>query len=285
MPNIKPGYLGIAKVGNVYIRCTGFSINPTQEVLFYNHTIGLNDTVPEDSATKGEDITQTQTQRRIWRPSTINIAGSMTFPATVENINVMFDNAKNGSIIDSIDFKYYCGTGRSFRQCRVNSYEFSITAGDILNINVDVVARDIDQMSSSLPSYIEPQGLISHDEIKVTINGDTEINDAIIQGINFRINNNAMPIYTVTPQGVSNSLMPADIRLGMQEISGSIIIYLQQGREFIPIDQADPYEIVIESHSFNEKIYAVFQSNQMEGIVGPVVTTIPFVGVDRAFGD
>ncbi len=65
---VRPGYMGLAVVDGTQFRCTSFSVNPNQDVLFYNHVIGLKDTVPSDSATKGEDLSKINTQRRIWRP-------------------------------------------------------------------------------------------------------------------------------------------------------------------------------------------------------------------------
>ncbi len=71
---VRPGYMGLASIDGSYIRCTSFSVNPSQEATFYDHVIGLKDTVPSNSATKGEDlgITYANTQKRIWEKSSFN---------------------------------------------------------------------------------------------------------------------------------------------------------------------------------------------------------------------
>ena len=284
----QPGYIGVLSVGGQKIRCTSFSLNPEQKPLFYNHIIGLNDTVTSDGATKNDDPGNIQTQRRIWRPSTVLVGGSLAFPATQNTISTFFDPAKDGSFIDSIDFKYYCGEGKSFSQCRVGGYGFSVQSGDIANITVDLVGIEIEvDPSVGTDQYIEPEKLMTWDTISVAVSGASfTVDSALITAIDFKINNNANPVYVSGAPGAD--LTAYDIRLGTQEVEGTVTVYLKSGYEYIPTSLSSVSTITITAASgwstWSTNIDVVFHSNRMDGLVGPVVTSLPFSGVDKAFG-
>lgn len=273
------GYIGILSLNGKKIRCTSFSINPNQTSLFYNHVIGLNDTVPNGDGTKGEAVGIIQTQRRIWRPSTVSISGSISFPATKDNIKAIFDYAKYGNYFD-ITFNYYCKEGKTFKYCRINGFELSVQSGDIVNISLDIVCKDIGDSTVEM-TYNDAEKLITWDKVSVTGSG---FDSNGINGFSFKINNNAMPIYISQDPSSTDStgLKPFDLRLGMQEVTGSIMVYLKAGEEFIDANGLVPITVTVDTWSTT--INAVFQSNRMDGLVGPVMTELPFVGVDKAFG-
>ena len=283
--SVRPGYMGIARIGSHTIRCTSFDVNPNQSSSFYDHVIGINDTVPSTSATKGEALHTRKTQKRIWRPSVIEVSGGMAFPATVAGgggtaVLDVFSLAAYADYFD-LDFWYYCNIGKSFKNCRINTFGFDISAGGILNINLSVLGMNI------IDSGFEPmkkvsEKLVTWDTVKITVDNYSPIENVLITGFNFEINNNLSNIYTNGPIS-PGSLKPHDIRAGMQSVSGSIRIFLDQGQEFIPINAIDYSEIKIESPVLNTTIHAVFQSNQMSGSVGPIITELPFVGVDKYF--
>jgi len=283
---VRPGYMGIARVNDKLIRCTSFDVNPNQSVSFYDHTIGLNDTSPSNSSTKGEALHTRQTQQRIWRPSVIEVSGGMGFPAAIADIgtiavNEIFSLAAYADYFD-LDFWYYCGMGKKFKNCRINTFSFNIQAADILNIDTNIFAKDIEEDSPTEPFQTIAEKLITWDVIKVTVTNYSPIENILITGFNFQINNNLSNIYT-NGSILSPTLKPYDIRVGMQQVSGSVTIFLDQGQEFIPISLEDYAEIKIESPCINTTMHVVFQSNQISGQVGPVVTEIPFVGVDKYF--
>jgi len=276
-----PGYIGQAEVDGVSIRCSDFSLNPSQDFTFYDHTIGLNDTVPSNNSSKGESVGDIQTQKRIGRPSPISIGGGISFPATQGNLGVLFDNAKYGTYFD-VDFQYHRGVGqdsRSFSDCRVNQYTFSITAGDILNISADFLAKDMSE-SGGVGNNIFAEKLITWDQVLVSSSG---LGSYGIQGIEFSVNNNLKNIYTVGSSTGEDAFKPSDIRVGMQEVTGSISVYNIPGKSFIT-DSTSSSTISISAAGFNTDIEVVFKPQDIPGTLGPVITSIPFVGVDKAFG-
>ena len=294
---VRSGFMGLANIGNTQIRCTSFSVNPNQDVSFYNHVIGLKDTIPTDSTTKGEILpkpvagnTYANIQRKIWRPSPISITGGMAFPATETSLKTVFDLARYANYFD-LAFIYYCASGlsqdfnaRTFNDCRINGFDFSITSGDIVNISIDVVGKNVEQRDDYV-HYTTPQKLITWDEVNTTItNAPFTVDKLMINGLSFKINNNIQTIYTAgTSLTTSESLYPYDLRVGMQEVTGSLSVYLDAGKEFIPINLATPATIQMIMPSLTVRMTVVFKSNQMDGLVGPIITQLPFVGVDYSF--
>lgn len=295
MSNVKTGYMGIASIdtgGDTFlIRCTDFNLNPQQDVSFYDHVIGLNDTIPVDSDTKGEEVGVIQTQKKYWRPSPITIQGGMSFPAAYPNIpgssinfQSLFDFAKYGDYFD-LDFKYFCGSGRKFENCRVNNFSLSVMSGDIVNISVDIMSKNMID-SDSIETTSVAQKLITWDKVQLTLNGDlggiADVNN--LQGFDFTINNNAQAIHTASPSDQTNKLLPYDLRLGTQEVTGTLYIYKKQGHDFLlPTTSNAIMDLTI--GSFNTPIYAVIKPKQISGVIGPVILNIPFVGIDKVFGD
>ena len=285
--HVRAGYMGLAKVGSTTIRCTSFSVNTTQDLSFYNHVIGLRDTVPSGNATKGEG-SATQIQRKIWRPSPISIGGGIGFPATETSLSTIFDLAKRADYFDTV-FKYHCaGEGdsnnpRTFKDCRINSFDLSVTAGDIVNVSMDVLCKKL-TIAGSSSVYTVPQKLLTWDKIKVTADS---ITDYLIQGFSLKINNNLQNIYTTTAtttysETSPESLLPTDIRVGMQEVTGSLSVYLASGQRFIT-GGSTVININFSSSSLSFRITAVYKPSQLEGAVGPIITQVPFVGVDTYF--
>jgi len=165
--------------------------------------------------------------------------------------------------------------------------DFNITAGDVLNVSIDVLAKSMSGPTSGTISYTTPEKLITWDKVSVEVSGGYFLTK--IQGFSLSINNNAAYIYTGKPNGSGSatdkeSLFPYDIRLGTQEVSGSVMVYLDQGEEFIPIVLANPYTIKFILPGLTITMPVVFNSQNLAGVVGPVITTIPFVGVDKALG-
>ena len=284
MADLKAGYIGIAQLeSGLKIRCIDFNVNPQQDALFYNHAIGLNDTVPTNSSTKGEVVGTIQTQRRIWRPSPIALSGGMSFPATEGNLQEMFDHMKYGTYFN-LDFEYYCETQRKFTNCRLNSYNFSITAGDIINTTVDLQALDVEDNTGHIGNS-DPEKLITWDKVEISISGDSGIDNSYIQGLDINVNNNLTPIYTANPGTAMDNLLPYDLRLGMQEVTGNLTLFLKEGREYIPTTLTDAIVISITAPSFTTDVNVVLRPRDLNGAIGPIVTSIPFVGVDKAFGE
>jgi hypothetical protein len=286
MADIEPGYIGISDVDGTLFRCTDFNVNANQDFEFYNHTIGLNDTIPADDATKGEDIGVHQTQRTFVRPGRWSLGGSVSFPATNDTATVskFFESIKTGSVIDALTMWYYCKNGRTYKDCRTDSFTLDVTAGDIVNVTAGVKAKTFDENGGDQPSFQVAQKLVTWDEFDISVAG-AAFDDSLIKSFSLAVNNNAQEIYTLDPDNDQSELGPHDIRLGMQEVSGTITIYLRDGDVLLPdcVDPAVPTVINIGFAGWNTNINVLFLPIKSSAAIGPVTTTIGFVGIDKAF--
>lgn len=289
--SVKPGYMGLADIGGTKVRCNSFSINPNQDVLFYDHVIGLKDTVPADNSTKQEDLglTYANVQRKIWRPSPISITGGISFPATENNLSDIFNLARYANYFNT-DFTYYChaseDNSRTFTDCRINSFDFNIVSGDIVNISLDVACKNVEANNQSA-NYTGAEKLITWDKVPVEIsNAPFSTSNIVVQAFNFKINNNLQTIYTTTSEtNTTESLLPTDIRVGMQEVTGTVTLYVNRGYKFIPIGLNNVANIQANmgAAGINLNMTVVFKPSQLEGNVGPILVQLPFVCVDYYF--
>lgn len=289
--SVKPGYMGLADIGGTKVRCNSFSINPNQDVLFYDHVIGLKDTVPVDNSTKQEDLglTYANIQKRIWRPSPISITGGISFPATENNLSGIFNLARYANYFET-NFTYYCDpsedNSRTFTDCRINSFDFNIVSGDIVNISLDVACKNVEANNQSV-NYTSAEKLITWDKVPVEIsNAPFNISGIVVQALNFKINNNLQTIYTTTSAtNTTESLLPTDIRVGMQEVTGTLTLYVNRGYNFIPINLSNTANIQADMGvaGINLNMTVVFKPRQLEGNVGPILVQLPFVCVDYYF--
>lgn len=279
MARVLPGYIGILDSSYGKIRCSEFNVVREQNPLFYDHTIGLRDTIPQGNTTKGEgeDI---NLQKTIMRHGTKIISGSFSFNPDESTSIPFFEEAKRGTDLD-MSFGYICSTastnGFNFSLCRVNSFSLTATAGDIVSVSVDVMGK-IAESTNITTDYSDAKKLITWD--KVSVIGKTIGVVSGVQAFSLNINNNLMPIYTAN-SNYDENLLPLKLRVGMQEVTGSITIYGVQASDFT-ISNEEEIELTV--GDFSTPINLVFNTYRPEGLVGPIITTIPFVGIDRAFG-
>ena len=253
MSRVNTGYTGILEGPEGLIRCTDFNVIRQQEVLFYDHVIGLVDTIPSGIETKGEDTT-INIQKTIERPGVKLVSGGLAFPVTEENSSAFFEEVKRGQWFD-FTFDYSCGDGAfQFRDCRVNSYTFSATAGDIATVSVDIMGKDYKALSY-LGNYQDAQKLMTWDKIKIE---GVPGNNGIVS-FTFTVNNNLMPIYTAK-ENKDKSLKPFDIRVGMQSVTGSVTVY--KNNDEFEFDLSQPVQLKLTVPGFTTPINVVFKPSQ-----------------------
>lgn len=276
---VKAGYMGIADIDGQKIRCTEFSVSPKQEPLFYDHIVGLRDTTPNVDAGvfQGKaDIGALNAQKIIWRPGVKTFQGGMSFPLTDLSGASLFNYARTGDNF-SLSFQYDCGEiGRTYSSCKVNGYTFSVSAGDICNVQVDIMAIECVEDTFE-PSYEEVEKLVTWDDVK--LGGLSSPASAFT----FTINNNCKPIYTAGGNNILK-LSPAKIRVGMQEVTGSITFYNKE-RDLSFMDNiTDPTTITLTAGPLETELNVIFKPIEISGRSGPVLSTLAFVGVDHALG-
>ncbi|GAG85212.1 unnamed protein product, partial [marine sediment metagenome] len=251
--NVEPGYMGYALIDGGLYRCTDMSLAPSQEPVFYDHVVGLKDVLPAaGSGTKGatDEKGVSNAQKIVWRPSTISYEGNISFPVMdissgcssgSLNLDYVFNLAKYGDTFEVV-CTYNCLTGRKFTGCKINTMSFSITAGDIVTVSLQIVATGMSESLLTPEQFDINQKLVTWD--KVIVNGNVStVNFEEMQAFSLDINNNINTIYT------HGSLAPRELRVGMQEVGGSLTIYNKNGILFLPTD-AEQTQLTLEVVNF-----------------------------------
>lgn len=278
---VKAGYMGWAEVGDYKVRCTDFNVKLRQDVLFYDHIIGLRDSIPTSIfGGKGEaDPPAFNKQKIFYRPSVKIVEGNINFPLAEWSAKAFFEPAYKGDSTD-ITLIYACGVKRKFTDCKINTYNFSATSGELANISISVMGKSIDPDSgTSEEIYDTPEKLITFDNVKIIGTGG---DDGIVS-FDFSINNNCIPIYTAGTNMATDKLLANDIRVGMQQVTGSITFYNDIG----PIDTfietiTAPQTVTVTAGDFSAELTILYQYPERQGQVSAYVRTIPFVCVDYA---
>jgi hypothetical protein len=286
---INPGYLGLCEIDGLKVRVTDFTVNVRQEVQFYDHIIGLRDGTPSGLNTKGDDA-ELNVQRHIWRPGTKIVAGGISFPATVDNLQKTFNLIRSGDDF-TLKFNYACNdVERTFNFCKINSFSFSATAGETLQIQLDIMGRHIEEDTGS-NLYDTPAQILTWDKIKID-----SISDDPVQSFNFTVNNNCIPIYTAgsnNPNGDDDDsgLFPKEIRVGMQSVTGMIVYYVK-GVPYVGLKADTGFEkIRVEigrdcgDNDFDEELCVIYRPIERSSSLGALLHPLPFVGVGKALGE
>lgn len=277
---IHPGFMGHASVaGWPQVRCTDFSVNVKQEPIFYDHTIGLRDSISTNIYdVKGDDDSHNP-QKIFWRPGVKLAQGIFGFPWTTNNLGVLLNQAIYGDDFD-MSFYYTCGIGRRFKNCKVNSYSLKLTNGDFVSSTVDIMTphMEVDDVLNLTP-VISTEKLVTWDSVVIT-----GLPNAIAEVVSFdlTINNGVLPIYTAGQNNSGDKLEPKELRVGMQMVSGSVSYYTYNNLVFMEnISTSTSVGITIGSYqTINLKL--VFKPMEQSAATGAVIRTVPFVGVDKA---
>ena len=282
-PSINQGFMGSAIINGDNYRCTDFQISTGQELLFYNSVIGLNDTIPTTKATKGEDTGLYNVQHNIFRPGTIDVSGTISIIPEENNIQNVYNLARNGNPFD-VTLIYFCsdgagtGTSRSFIGCKMGNFSLSISASDILQISIGVTAVEASDDTSTL-RITDSEKLLTWDKVSIAGSGAD-----ILQAFDLSVENPIIPVYTSSPGNAMSDFGVKELRIGTQNVTGSISGYNRPNLELLTAASAQSGLTLEIGSSFSETLEVVFLPNNPSGSVGPMVTTIPFVGVNNALG-
>jgi hypothetical protein len=206
------------------IRITGGSLNPVQAI-------------------NAPDMVQGDYNKRAWNYMGIETGGNFTGPLGEKTALTMTQYAWNrdntvGDKLETaniqIDLYFYKSgnsqQGRTFENCQVQSYQLSITAGEVCNFTADFFGTTV---SKSTPGTITPSSptsgdlpcekLITWDQCGLTglPTGLSANIDEEIQGWSLTINNNLKRIQRVGQP----DLFPVEILAGIRAVEGSITIY------------------------------------------------------------
>jgi hypothetical protein len=300
MATITPGFRGLARIGSNKVRFNSCTLNAVQEV-------------------EAPDLVMGDDTHDAWAYGKIEVAGAISGPVTESTgafINAL-DQAtgvSGGGLGAEIDVHYYAGFDRRFGGCELNSFSFTITAGEVVTFNLDIIGETVDTdpygatsgtTVASNTTFTKGEKLVTWDKAVLRVSGLKEDDSFTfadvaqlsgLQSFTFNASNNITRQFII-----SESSLFGDLVEGMKAVTGSVVSYIEQssgnvegvngpfgdgeatpaGADFWDAyngDEANPFEFDIGS---NLKIRSAvrFHRGTTELGVGPVVTTINFTGV------
>ena len=286
--SINPGYRGLAYISGVgQVRFESANIAAKQEVTAPDLIMGDWD---HDAYVYGK----------------IDVQGTISGPVTETFIagalgGGLWDwgvvrTAPCGSLAEAdIDLYYYCegasgGSARKFGGLKVNSLNFSVTAGEIAQFNLDVMGISAGNWTTeNPPHYTDSEKLITWDQTSVDITpgfsgGALAAPDIKFQSFEFTVANNLEPKYTLNQP----NLFPVQIVDGLRTITGSLSVYNTPNE-----DGADTWLDYIASNTatinFNIGALSLAMKVQFHRVapsssVGAIVSTVAFTGVGHQTG-
>lgn len=254
---VSPGYIGyITVAGNNYL-CSDANMGGTQEPLFYDHLYGLLDS-GTGSGTKGEG-SSVNPQKKYWRPGPNLYQGS----ASVTGLALKTQAAEAKEF--GMELHYNCSGGVNFGKCKINHWTFSCAAGDIITTSFDVLGLEQTGGSASSVDAITACGVKTWRDVSIGLGSDAN-------GVEVTINNNLIPIYTR-----ATGADPKEIRVGMQEVRGSVTFYQSTAPSTL---SEDTLTIGDGSTSMSINLFYIPERTTMGP--SPATFTVPFVGRDIA---
>jgi hypothetical protein len=227
-------YLGTCTFAGKSMFCTNMSASIEAKPTFFDHVVGLRDT---DSGSKGKGNLQ-KTQKRIYRYSPVLAKMSMSGPATSEGLKVLFDAAKKGDEIDCEMLFWKGGQGYKITKGIVSSFGMEIKAGEAVTFNAEIVGKDMSEDAIDSPAICTKIMVWTDVRIKTILGAN-------LVSFSLNINNPIKPVWTSGDGegtvGVEPKLFPSDLRIGIQEVTGSVTSYsanLWEGEDRIEISEA-----------------------------------------------
>ena len=271
--DIKPGFMGYAAIGNQVLLINSFSFNAEQDIQFYDHTVGLRDSVPTTlNSTKGDTSWYLHPQKSIYRPGVIAINGTLDATMDDTTCTTLFNYAKKGDTIDALQYIYNCKLQRTFKKCRINTFTLSASAGDVVKTNASFLALDLSESQDDGTPQTNSSKIVTFDKVGITC---YDI-DAPIITFSMTINNSAAYVYSAGTN-LSSNLLPKEIRMGVQDVRGTMTFYTK-GVDWKHVGQTvSTINVVIGTLSF--KLQCMFLPIKRDGAVGAIVSTLPFIGV------
>ena len=274
---IHMGYMGQATIDGTVVKITSSSINPVQ-------VIEAPELVQGDFVKKAVNYGKIETGGNIAGPVAENSIAALWADAIDRT---SFGDQMAHSI--PIDILYYKGGGRSFADCQLNTFQISVTAGDVAQFTIDFMGTTSAALLGP-PSAVSCEKLVTWDKCSMTC---ADLGTAVdqIQSYTFSMGNALQRVYKIkTPP---NNLFPAEILAGMQVITGSVSFYADDVLDTeLPIwpggkfgaDSWDDYTASASPLSFGAgpitaNAYVMWNRPEANAQTGPAIYTVAFTGV------
>jgi hypothetical protein len=278
MTNIFAGFTGYAElmngdgsVGDPYkgngtkVRFASCSLNATQEIEAPEMVMGDN-------------------THDAWAYGKIEVGGAISGPVT-ESLGAFLTGFKS-----TIGVKYYSGFSRIFKGCVIQSFSFSVTAGDIVQFTLNIIGTGF-EIGGPNSTFTKGEKIVTWDKAVLQIGPLTEDEDLTVpvlsafpglQSFTIEASNNVTRQFVI-----SESSLFGDLVFGMKSVTGSVTSYTLgssagygSGEYFWDAYEGDEaYPLSFSAGNFTVSTAVRFHRGTTDLSPGPVVTTVGFTGV------
>lgn len=284
--------------------CTSMNSGIENSIQFYDHVVGLRDkdytgtlnkgpATDDDSAGGYKNI-----QKKIYRYPPSLFKGKFSGPVAIDtsivpiktSIEDIIESAINGTTINQIDFLYWSSPsptgivtkrGHRVKDCIVESITININAGDVAVFDISVVAKKPEDVPIFTPKSINCSKLLTWDQCNITTYLGTEtLLAGDVASFSITIKNTVIPIYVsgTTPSSTDTYpyyYEPKELRLGMQEVTGTVGMYGWN------IWETDPDVLKFKLGTKEWSLNVLYQPTPSSAAGGGevYVASTPFVGV------
>lgn len=289
MANARMSYIGRCQVEGILIPTTSMNSAIENNISFYEHTVGLQDTNFTGDQTKGPNPNPdlsggyNQIQRKIFRYSPSIVKGKMSGPIssndTTINVKNLIEHAIKGTEITTMDFIYFSspsgsGTneGHQMLNSLIESLTINISSGEVANFDANIISKSMVDTPSFTTQSSVCSKLLTWDKCSIisSLVGD-------IQNFSIVIKNNVIPIYVSGSTVPTNNYYgPYALRLGMQEVTGTIGTY---GFNTWNNANADILTFKLGNNEWKLNIRYNPTASNATGSNEPYVSSTPYTGV------
>lgn len=206
-----------------------------------NKTFGVRATSCDlklSQAIEKPEVVTGKFDRTVYKLGPKEVGGSVAFPAVLETVSAddttqvmdaLWELAvyrdSSGRLKDNlyIDVRYAADNSSfTFERCLINSFKWSVTQGDLVNVETDIIGRKRAVSSGIVaPTYATRNTrAATWADVNITVEfGGDSITGEWIRSFEATINNNVERFYTC-----NGELNPQDIAAKMREITGTMTL-------------------------------------------------------------
>jgi len=270
-------YTGSCVIDGITVMCSSMNSVLEQKPLFYDHILGLRDKLTKTGnvTTKGPSDADglLNVQKRTYRYSPGLAKASISGPVPSEGFQRILNKAVHGDEINVVMTFYKTDAPQvTVSKAIIASLSIDVKAGEVVSFSMEIVGASYIFSEGQASVMAECAKLLTWDRCIISA---TPITHGI-SSFSISINNPPIPIYTTkwTQDVESNGMMPQKIRIGIQEVTGSIGVY---GAD--PIDAPSTGTVSFDLNGSGKKIQALFVQPKDDASTGQYIRTVTFTGV------
>ena len=223
MPSIPYASLG-------FVGFVQFETNPTFGVRATSCDLKLSQAIEKPEVVTGKF------DRTVYKLGPKEVGGAVAFPAVLETVGggttqimdklweLAVFRSEDGRLTDFDAAVKYTASNATFRfeDCMINSFKWSVTQGDLVNVETDIIGRKRNLITLSPPTYDTRNtraATWADVDITVALSTGGTMTGEWIRSFESTINNNVERFYTC-----NGELNPQDIAPKMREITGSMTL-------------------------------------------------------------